>query len=181
MYMKPVFYSLIILSVAAGCKSEKQKLSDQIQKNEKTLYTDTTKILNHNLALSEIDLYKEYAQKFPDDTISATYLFRAADLAHGLRKDREAMDLYSEFINKYPSHQKAAASLFLIAFIYDNDMNMKDSAKVKYREFLEKYPQHNLAPSAKAALDQIEMGLSDEELVKMFEAKQDSLKKANPN
>jgi TolA-binding protein len=175
--MKQIIYSLIILAIIAGCKSEKKKLTEQIDKNEKTMYTDTTKMLNHNLALSEIDLYKEYAEKYPEDTMSATYLFRAADLAHGMRKNREAMDLYSLFISKYPSHQKAAASLFLIAFVYDNDMNMKDSAKVKYHQFLEKYPQHSLAPSAKAALDQIEMGLSDEELVKMFEARQDSLKK----
>jgi TolA-binding protein len=175
--MKHIIYSFIILAVVAGCKSEKKKLSEQVQANEKTLYTDSTKMLNHNLALSEIDLYKEYAEKYPDDTMSASYLFRAADLAHGMRKNREAMDLYNKFISKYPSHQKAAASLFLIAFIYDNDMNMKDSAKVKYKEFLKKYPQHNLAPSAMSSIQQIELGLSDEEMVKRWEAKQDSLKK----
>jgi TolA-binding protein len=175
--MKQIFYTLIILSVIAACKSEKQKKNELIQVNEKTLFNDRSKMLNHNLALSQVDLYKEYAEKYPDDTLAPVYLFRAADLAHGMRKNKEAMDMYKDFISRYPDHPKAAASLFLVAFVYDNDFQQKDSAKIKYREFLEKYPEHNLAPSAKAALDQIEMGLTDEQLIKMFEARQDSLKK----
>src|SRR2546423_1872108 len=178
--MKHIIYLFIIAAIVAGCKSEKQKMSELIQKNEKILFTDSTKMLNPRLALSEIELYKDFAEKFPDDTLSPAYLFRAADMAHGMRKNKDAMDLYHEFISKYPSHPKAAASLFLIAFVYDNDLHQADSAKIKYKEFLQKYPQHQLAPSAQAALDQLEMGLTDEQLVKMFEAKQDSLQK-KPN
>jgi TolA-binding protein len=175
--MKPIFYSLVFLSVMAACKSEKQKKNEMIQANEKTLFNDTTKMLNHNLALSQVDLYKEYAEKYPEDTLAPVYLFRAADLAHGMRRNKEAMDMYRDFLVRYPNHPKAAASLFLIAFVYDNDFHQTDSAKIKYREFLQKHPEHNLAPSAKAALDQLEMGLTDEQLIKMFEARQDSLKK----
>jgi len=178
--MKSILYLLLIASIATGCKSEKQKQTELIQANEKLMFNDTSKMLNQQVALSQIELYKTFSEKFPDDTLSPQYLFKAADVAHGMRKNKEAMELYREFLSKYPSHPKAAASLFLIAFVYDNDYHQTDSAKIMYKQFLEKYPDHKLAPSAKAALDQLEMGLTDEELVKMFEAKQDSLKK-NPN
>jgi outer membrane protein assembly factor BamD (BamD/ComL family) len=174
--MKPILFLFICASLFA-CKSEKQKQIEIIQSNEKLLVNDTSKMLNQQVALGQIDNYKKFAEKFPDDTLSPQYLFKAADIAHGMRKNKEAMEIYREFLAKYPSHQKAAASLFLVAFVYDNDFHQKDSAKIMYREFLEKYPQHQLAPSAKAALDQLEMGLSDEDLVKLFEARQDSLKK----
>jgi outer membrane protein assembly factor BamD (BamD/ComL family) len=176
--MKYIFYLSLVVFIA-GCKSEKKKQAERIQENEKILFNDTSKTLNQKVALSQVTLYKEYADKYPEDTLAAQYLYKAADLAHGLRKNREALSMYKEFVAKYPSHQKAAASHFLIAFVYDNDFHYADSAKMKYREFLEKYPQHQLAPSARAALDQLEMGLSDEELIKMFEARQDSLKKAS--
>ena len=178
--MKKILYVFMLAAVVAGCKSEKKKLAEQIEANEKIMLNDTTKMMNEKIAREEVDLYKQYAEKFPDDTVSARYLFRAADVAHGLRSNREALDLYAAFMVKYPNHPKAAAALFLIAFMYDNDMHQPEVAKAKYRQFLEKYPQHNLSPSAKAALDQLESGLTDEELVKMFEARNDSAdKKAN--
>mgnify|MGYP003337768173 CR=1 FL=1 len=178
--MKRILYVFALAVLIAGCKSEKQKLTEQIDANTKILFNDTIKMMNEQTARAQVDLYKQYAEKFPDDTISPRYLFKAADVAHGLRSNSEALELYRGFISKYPNHPKAGAGLFLIAFIYDNDMHQADSAKMKYREFLEKYPQHQLAPSAKAALDQLEMGLSDEDLVKMFEARQDSVNK-KPN
>jgi outer membrane protein assembly factor BamD (BamD/ComL family) len=177
--MKHILILFLAASLIAGCKSEKRKQAELIQGNEKILFNDSSKMLNKQLALSQVTLYKEFAEKYPEDSLAPLYLFRAADLAHGMRQDREAMDLYRQFLAKYPSHQKAAASLFLVAFVYDNDFHQTDSAKIKYREFLQKYPEHSLAPSAKAALDQLEMGLTDEQLIKMFEARQDSLQKTS--
>jgi outer membrane protein assembly factor BamD (BamD/ComL family) len=171
---------IIVLVIALGaCKSEKQKQMEAIQANEKKLFGDTSKMLDQKIALTQIESYKKYVESYSEDSLSPQYLFKAADLAHGMRKSQEALDLYNEFLSKYPTHPKAAASLFLIAFIYDNDLHQKDTAKLKYKEFLEKYPAHQLAPSAKAALDQLEMGLSDEDLVKLFEERQDSAKKAS--
>ena len=134
-------------------------------------------MLDPSIANQTLSDYEKYASTFPDDTASAGYLFKAADLAHGMKKSQDAVRLYKNFISRYPNHTKAAASYFLMAFVYDNDMHNKDTAKIYYKEFLEKFPNHQLAPSAKASLDQIEMGLTDEELVRMFEARLDSANK----
>jgi TolA-binding protein len=167
---------LLSIGVLISCKSKKERLAEQIRTNEEKLFNDSTRMLDPKVANDELEAYRKYVSDFPDDTASPGYLFKAADLAHGMRKSREAARLYKDFIAKYPTHQKIATSQFLLAFVYDNDLKQKDSAKIFYREFLEKFPTHQLAPSAKASLDQIEMGLTDEELVRMFEARLDSSK-----
>ncbi|MEO8087527.1 MAG: tetratricopeptide repeat protein [Bacteroidota bacterium] len=165
------------LSIFVSCKSEKEKLTEQIKSNESLLFNDTTKMLNPKIANDELAAYRKFADAYPEDSASAGYLFKAADLAHGMRKSHDAVSIYKDFISRYPKNNKIAAGYFLLAFVYDNDLKQKDSAKIFYREFLEKFPTHQLAPSAKASLDQIEMGLTDEELVKMFEARLDSTKR----
>ncbi len=168
---------LSVFTFLFSCKSEKQKLSEQIKAGEENLFNDSTKMLNPSIAREELENYRKYVSAWPDDTASAGFLFKAAELANGLRKHRDAVRLYREFITKYPEHPKTATGYFLLAFVYDNDLKQKDSAKICYREFLEKFPTHQFAPSAKASLDQIEMGLSDEELIKIFEARLDSANK----
>ena len=165
-----------LFSVFFSCQSKKEKLQSEIKKNESQLFNDSTKMLDAQVANQTLEGYEKFVNTFPDDTASPGYLYKAADLAQGMKKSREAIRIYKEFIAKYPQHSKVAASYFLMAFVYDNDLHQKDSAKIFYKEFLEKFPTHQLAPSAKASLDQIEMGLTDEELVRMFEARLDSSK-----
>ncbi len=177
--------SLIVIMLSSvfcitlySCKSGKEKLQENIATNEQKLFSDSVKMIDPKIAEEVLKSYKEYAEKYSDDTISPAYLFKAADLANGLKKYREAVDLYKQFREKYPTNRKAAAALFLQAFSYDNNLHDKEKAKLLYSEFLEKYPDNQLMPSAKTSLEQLNMGLTDEELVKMFEAKQDSLAKA---
>ena len=170
----PVKFLLFLsISFLFSCKSEKQKLAEQITANEGKLFNDSTKMLNAAVANDELAAYQKFVSRFPADTSSPGYLFKAADLAGGMHRPREAARMYKELISKYPDYSKLATCYFLLAFVYDNDIKQKDTAKIYYREFLEKFPTHQFAPSAKASLDQIEMGLSDEDLVKMFEARLD--------
>ena len=59
-------------------------------------------------------------------------------------------------------------------FVAETGLNDDELAKKKYTAFIEKYPMHDLAPSAQATLEQLNLGLTDEELIRMFEARQDS-------
>ena len=177
MQVSRLLIASLLISILFSCKSEKEKLVEQIKKQESQLFNDSTKMLDPRIADETLQGYEKFARTFPEDTAAPGYLFKAADLAHGIKKSSDAVRLYKDFIFKYPQHPKVAASYFLMAFVYDNDMHNKDSAKIYYKEFLEKFPNHQLAPSAKASLDQIEMGLTDEELVRMFEARLDSANK----
>jgi TolA-binding protein len=171
---------MILLSFwICSCKPGKEKLRKNISSNEEKLFNDSTKMLNDSTAAEVLKEYKEFAEKYPDDTMAPVYLFKSGDLSNGMRRYKEAIDLFTQFLKKYPDHRKAPVSLFMQAFITDNNLRDVEKAKMLYSEFLQKYPNHPLTPSAKASLDQLNMGLTDEQLIKMFEARQDSIARAS--
>ena len=164
--------SILIIIIAIGaCKPAHEKLADEIFKGETVLYSDTNKRLNAEEANKVYLNYLKYVEKFPKDSLSPDFLFKAADLANGLRRHDESIKLFSRVIAEYPEFRKAPAALFMQAFVLETEINNKESAKEKYKEFLGKFPNHKLAASAQASLDQLNANLTDEELIKMFEEK----------
>ena len=174
--MKYAFLIITIIGVIA-CKSPKQDLKAKIESAEQIVGRDS--MLTDQKSINDLlVLYKTYYDKYSDDTLSASYMYRAAEFNQRTRRAPEALVLYKRYYTTYGTTAKAPTSLFLQAFLYETEIQNKDSAKIVYRQFLEKYPTHALAPSAKATLDQLELGLSDEDLVKMFEARIDSANSA---
>ena len=169
-------YHILFLTMGAvilvSCVSEKEELTERISQGEQQLFSDSTGKLNPETANGVLRDYVEYADLYKSDTASATYLFKAGDLANGLNRPVEAISIYDRLQNDYPNHKRAAAALFMQAFIFETVMQNKEMAKEKYKLFLVRYPEHRLAGSAKASLDQLEANLSDEDLIKMFEEQQ---------
>ncbi len=166
---------MIAGAALASCQDPKKKLSESIRTNESRLFGDSLKLLNDSVALKTFDLYREFADKYSEDSLSADYLFKAADLALGMRQATKAIESLNLLRERYPDSDQGEAALFMQAFIYDTEMNDKDKAKSIYKEFMEKYPGHPLHSSAKASYEQLAAGLSDEELIRLFESRNDSL------
>ena len=97
-------------------------------------------------------------------------LLKAAGLAKTIEQPAKAVELYALIIANAPQHPKAATAQFMTGFIYANDMNELDKAKVAYEAFLQKYPTDELTESAKMELENL--GKSPEELIRKFEAQQ---------
>ncbi len=163
--------ALLIIVFFASCESAKKKLSEDIAKGEARLFSDTVKSLNVDESNNVLNNYLVYADKYKEDTMSAEYLFKAADLANGLRRPKEAIAIFDRLRTTFPEYRKSPAALFMQGFIYETSLGEKEKAKEKYKEFIQKYPQHTLTPSAQASLDQLNSNLSDEDLIRSFEAK----------
>ena len=177
MHMNLIKNSIAILLMAlsiGACKSGKEKLVDDIAKGEARLFSDTVKTLNVDESNNVLNNYLVFADKYKDDTLSASYLFKAGDLANGLRRPKEAIAIFERLRTSFPDYRKSAAALFMQGFIYETSLGDKEKAKEKYKEFIEKYPNHNLTASAQASLDQLNSNLTDEELIKSFEEKNKS-------
>lgn len=159
---------------ATSCTNERTRLATDITKGEQQLFADSSRSLNTQVAENVLNSYLAFAAKFPEDTMTPEYLFRSADLANGLHHSSQSLELFARVCSKYPEHRKAAAALFMQAFISETVLQDKEKAKKLYGEFLQKYPSHQLSVSAKASLDQLNSGMSDEELIRMFESRQDS-------
>lgn len=101
---------------------------------------------------------------------SVDLLLKAAGLAKTIGNSNRAIQLYYNVGEKMPQHPKAPTALFMMAFIYENDLKNLEKARATYEEFLKRYPQDpDYADDAQNALKYL--GLSPEEIIKQFEKK----------
>jgi outer membrane protein assembly factor BamD (BamD/ComL family) len=169
MKIKLLFISSALICFLFSCKPESDQMADKIKETEKQLVNDSTKMLNRELAEKELTAYVEFTEKFPEDSRSEEFLYKAAELANSMGKTPVALDYYHSFTEKYPQSKKAPYALFLQAFIYENQLKNLDKARELYTSFLTSYPDHELAKDARFSLDNL--GKTEEELIKMFEEK----------
>lgn len=101
----------------------------------------------------------------------ADLLLKAAGLARTIENPNKAIQLYYMLGEKIPSHPKAPTALFMMGFVYENDLGDLAKAKSTYEEFLKRYPNDpDYADDAQNALKLL--GKSPDELVKEFEKQQ---------
>ncbi|MBN2072033.1 MAG: peptidyl-prolyl cis-trans isomerase [Candidatus Krumholzibacteriota bacterium] len=62
---------------------------------------------------------------------------------------------YRELVNKYPEHKYAAQALFMIGFVYGEELKDLTQAQRTYNELLEKYPDSEVAKSAEWMLENL--------------------------
>ncbi len=160
---------VLILSIIAGCKgnSEHKRLISEVERLEASLFGDTTAMPDRTLAMETIQAYENFANAMPDDTLSAEYLYKGAELAMNLQMPAKAIEFHQRILNNYPDFDKASYSLFLEAFIYENQMQQYENAKKLYNQFIEMYPDHPLTDDAEVSLQN--MGKSIEELIESWE------------
>ena len=103
--MKPVNFSLILLSIIIILFSCSSKLSEQ-----------------------------EYYTK--------------AQQSYSEKNFKEAIDLFQKLIKYYPETKQSADALFMIGYIYANELNDLKNGEKYYKEFIAKYPDHDLADDA---------------------------------
>ncbi|MDO9255771.1 MAG: tetratricopeptide repeat protein [Bacteroidales bacterium] len=121
-----------------------------------------------SVAVNElVSAYQNFSSKYPDDSLSPEYLYKAAGLAAGFNRGAQAIDIYESLIQTYPHYKKIPECYFMAAFTYENTLGNIGKAKVFYTKFLVKYPDHELADDARAAIKFL--GKSPEEMVRGFD------------
>ena len=170
----------ILLVVAlSGCGPSKGKLVQTIATLEKSLYSGKTTGFDKVKADSLLANYKSFIKHFPDDTMSAKYLFNAANLSMNMGDGAKSVELFDQFISKYPDNPRSAVSMFFKAFIYENQLKDLEKAKEIYLQFIEKYPESDFAKDARMAIKNL--GKTPDEIVREFEEqrKADSIRVAD--
>jgi len=162
----------ILFSVSCNNNSEKKKLASDVSELESVLLTDTSSLLDRNKALELIQAYENYANALPEDSLSPEYLYKGAEIAMNIQMAGRAIEYHQRILNNYPDFDKRSYSLFLQAFIYENQMQQYETAKKLYLEFIEKYPDHPLADDAEVSVTN--MGKSLEELIESWGTKEEN-------
>lgn len=166
---------LVFIIAISSCSSPQEKLANEINALEQSIYKDSSMVPDTASASKVIKLYMSYAEKFPSDTSSPSYLFKAGDIASKMNETQSAIDIFQKLKTNYPEHKNAAYALFLQGFISETQEGNPAKAKPYYEEFLKKYPDHPIAPDVAFSLENL--GKTPEELIMQFEknaAEQDS-------
>jgi len=105
--MKKIVFIGVLISFLYSCNStnkvdEKNKLLVKIQQSEKKLYNDSLMELDITTADSIINLYSKFANQYANDSSSAEYLFRAAEICKSLNKGKLSISYYERIENDYP-------------------------------------------------------------------------------
>lgn len=151
-------------------KSEKAEYLKNLRNLEAQLYTASK--FDETVALSMVNQYADFAKNFPEDSLAPECLFKAGEISSSLRQGSQAIHFFRSVCEKYPTYQKVHYALFLQAFVYETQMNDQEKARSIYNEVIEKYPNEQVAVDAKASIQNL--GKSDEELIREFEAKNKS-------
>ncbi len=151
--MKTISIAVILITALfAGCgKESEQSLWNKVEASRATNNADSTIMVCQTLL-------KEY----PAGTLAPGALYMIAETYYrGKHDPRTATGYYRLFIEKHPDLAQTPVAMFLLGFIYNNDIRNMDSARVGYQQFLAKYPTHDLAASAKFELDNLGKSADD--------------------
>ena len=87
-----------------------------------------------------VDAYVAFAEKYPEDSLGAAYLFEAARLKTRMPDFEGAISLFRKVADTYPKDDLAPKSLLSIGGIYDVTLNDYQKAEAAYLELKTKYP-----------------------------------------
>lgn len=155
----------VALMAACGHKMSREELVGSIEEHERELDLNYLDVEGVDSTLDEmIGLYRQFYQRFADDSLAPVYMQRAADLCITRGNTDEAVATLDSIIVLYPDYEDVAGCWFLKGYAYENAESY-DSAREAYTFFVETYPDHYLAKDTRTTLQYL--GLSPEE---MFEA-----------
>lgn len=134
------------------------------------LYNSAQVRIDRSAGKQFVDIADAYALLMPTNADAPTYLFDAAKVAGYLGDFSRSIDLYQTVYEQFPDYEKAPQAIFMLGFVYDNDLRDFEKARTYYELYLQKYPEGAFAEQVRFLLENL--GKSPEELLKELEAKQ---------
>lgn len=167
--MKNYFLMILVMAALTSCQPSKEKMNGRIVAMEQRLFSESVQGLSKASADSLIADYELYVKDFPADSLSPSYLFKAAGLSMNTGDGAKAISLFDKMISDYPAHPKASLALFFKGYVQENLLKDLGKAKESYLLFIEKYPDNEFADDAKASIENL--GKTPEQMIREFEAK----------
>jgi len=173
--MKPMMKFILLIPFVAflvacgGAKTETPTdVASRIKAMEDSVFESMT--FDRRKAQALVDVYKAYANAYPEDSLAPDYLFRAANVAKSMHEGEESIKLYDRVIKNYPSWKRLADVYYLKAFTIDSELDRKGEALMAYKEVIARFPDHAFAKDAKIMIENLQY--TDEQLIQRFQQMQ---------
>lgn len=150
--------------------SESEKTLAKIDSLEAILFADAEANVDQNAGMILVRSYAKFYQLSEKDSLGVDMLFKAGEVSMGIGQGNLAMKYFRTITEDHSDFHKAPEALFLSGFCEEN-LN-KDTAQARYfyETFIAGFPNHKLAEDAKFSIQN--MGMTDEDLIKMFQQNQ---------
>ncbi|MTB50844.1 tol-pal system YbgF family protein [Lewinella sp. W8] len=132
-----------------------------------------TGAINLEASAQFADLAGALAKKYPQDTMAALPLYKAAEVVRAMNNPVRAASFYEMTHRSFPGFSKAGEALFMLGFTYDEDLNDEAKARQYYEQFIREYPDHPFADDTQMLIDNL--GKTDEEILRELEEKAKAL------
>ena len=89
------------------------------------------------------------------EKVSEEELFILAQKYQSQGKDKEAVEALEKLVKEFPEDENRSTAVFMLGFIYANNLKEYDKAEKYYKMMLEEYPDHEFTDDAKFELDNL--------------------------
>ena len=159
---------LVAISITVASCSSRQSAVDEIADLEEQLYGDAATLeLDLEVSKEITAKYLAYSENFPEDTLAAEYLFKAAEVLKNNHFYGKSIELFERVDTEYPNFRKAPHALFMRAFIMEENLGQLEESHEAYSSFITKYPDHELVAAARFSMKNL--GRDEAEIIREFE------------
>jgi tetratricopeptide (TPR) repeat protein len=165
--MKRLSFTIVALCaiILVSCHPNRSKELTQIQQYEDSLLHNAAQvIIDTNLGNQTVALYLQFANDFPNDSLTPGFIYKAADISFNMGKYPAALDYFNRIIDNYAEYSDLGTCYFMVGETY-NCMSQYEQAKEAYQQFIELFPDHPLAKDIRYQLEHNMVGMSPEEML----------------
>jgi outer membrane protein assembly factor BamD (BamD/ComL family) len=165
----------VLISTVFSCQqqpkvNEKETLVNRIDTLEYQIYESGEQLLDDKKPTEISVLYKKYASLYPNDSISFSYMFKAAQVDLGLGTPLVAIRTLDSLMILFPKNKLIPNVLQFKAYIYDDRLDRVTKASQTLDIIINEYPDCEIIENVKAY--KASLGKSPEEIILEMEAKQ---------
>ena len=161
---KLLFAGLITLSLCAcNHQPNREALVSEIESADSAFVSHANRMASNTEDASHMmELYTQFADLFPEDSLAPIYLRKAGDIAAHTANEDQAVELYNRVIEQYGDYPELSEVYFSKAWTLEQGQRYAE-AKEAFLLFVDQYPDHPLAKDIRFMLEQNLIGLSVEE------------------
>ena len=123
-------------------------------------------LLNEKTQNEGMEIFLRFEKKFPDDPRTPEVILAVATVYQSRGNFDEAAGTFKRLIEKYPDSAEAYKGMFLLAYMYYDDIKDEEKAKSTLKNFIEMYPDSELTVSAGVLLENIGLPVENWSIVK---------------
>ena len=154
-----------------GCHNTKntKTTENDVKKAEAALLNDAM-TTNPEAVPDAIATFTKYVNENPEAADAPEVLFKAVEIAVNAKQEpQQCIGLVNKLVADYPKFDKNPVALFMLAsFVYEERLGDLDKARETYQQIIDNYPDSPFAGDAALSIEHL--GMTPEELIKMFEA-----------